>query len=148
MDKTLVLVAHAPLASAMREAALHAYPDACGWVFAVDVLAVHTPQEAHAAVGEVLASQGGQVLVLADCLGATPCNAAIEAAHERGARLVAGMNLPMVLRAINYRDKEVSDWARLAAEGGTVGVVSVSRSPPARQRDWGNLSSQGQDAQQ
>ena len=66
---------------------------------------------------------GGGVLVLTDLQGASPANRALRAAHSpRACRVVAGLNLPMLLRVLNYRAEALDDLARIAVEGGVRGV--------------------------
>ena len=67
--------------------------------------------------------EGEGVLVLADLYGATPFN--LVSAQEPG-RLVArvsGMNLPMLLRVLNYPEKSLRDLAEIARDGGRAGVA-------------------------
>ena len=67
--------------------------------------------------------EGKGVLVLADLYGATPFNLAAE--HEPGRTLmrVAGLNLPMLLRVLNYPEKGLQELAEVARDGGRSGVV-------------------------
>ncbi len=67
--------------------------------------------------------EGKGVLVLADLYGATPFNLAAE--HEPGRTLlrVAGLNLPMLLRVLNYPEKGLQELAEVARDGGRAGVV-------------------------
>lgn len=67
--------------------------------------------------------EGKGVLVLADIYGATPFNLAAE--HEPGRTLlrVAGLNLPMLLRVLNYPEKGLKELAEIARDGGRSGVV-------------------------
>lgn len=39
------IIAHAPLASALREAALHVFPDASDYIVAFDILPSDTPEK-------------------------------------------------------------------------------------------------------
>ena len=68
-----------------------------------------TPDEADAGAG---------VLVLTDLPGATPSNLALEASEGRRSAVVTGLNLPMLIRAWNYRLRPLPDLAAIAAEGG------------------------------
>ena len=63
------------------------------------------------------ADQGQGVLVLADVGGASPCNQVTNLLTDSGAALVTGLNLAMLLRAWNYRQREPRELATLAAEG-------------------------------
>ena len=99
---SILVVAHAPLASALRQGVLHVFPDAGESIAAIDVDA-STPVEdslaqARAALERLQqAAQGPDVLVVADVIGATPCNLACRLADEWHVKLVAGANLPMLL---------------------------------------------------
>ncbi len=66
---------------------------------------------------------GDGVLVLTDLYGATPCNIATRLCGDGRRRVVSGLNLPMLLRAINYCGLGVAELAEKAAEGGHKGVV-------------------------
>jgi PTS system mannose-specific IIA component len=46
--------------------------------------------------------QGEGVLVLTDIFGATPSNIAVKAAKTSNTKVIAGINLPMLLRILNY----------------------------------------------
>lgn len=67
--------------------------------------------------------EGEGVLVLADIYGATPFNLAREGEPGRTLRRVSGVNLPMLLRVLNYPDRRLDDLAEIACEGGRSGVV-------------------------
>jgi mannose PTS system EIIA component len=68
---------------------------------------------------------GGGVLLLTDLYGASPSNfAARLATLGVDCRRVAGLSLPMLLRALNYPDLELGPLADATASGGRLGVVS------------------------
>jgi Ca2+-binding RTX toxin-like protein len=71
---------------------------------------------------------GGDVLVLTDVLGATPANVAQQWARDRKAKIVAGVNLPMLLRSVCYRHEPLEGLLQRAMTGGALGVVEIS--PP------------------
>lgn len=68
--------------------------------------------------------QGDGVLVLTDLYGASPSNFAARLG-SLGVRIrrIAGLNLPMLLRALNYADRELDALADTALGGGKLGVV-------------------------
>jgi PTS system ascorbate-specific IIA component len=67
--------------------------------------------------------RGGGVLVLSDLYGSTPCNIANKLASLGvHARCVSGLNLPMLLRVLNYPDKPLDELAEVAACGGRGGI--------------------------
>lgn len=125
----VLIVAHAPLASALRAAAEHVYSERCRNVGCVDVSAGASIEDATAQIAGAMAALGdGSVLVLADAFGATPCNAALAAAssHPAPARVVAGVNVPMLWRTLCYADVGIEDLVARAIAGATHGVMQVS----------------------
>ncbi len=133
---TVLLIAHAPLAHALREAALHVFADAADDLLAVDVQPDATPEQSLIAARAALTRRAptGGVLILADVMGATPCNIAARLLPDGQARLVAGVNLPMLLRALTYRHEPLEMLVQRALIGGTQGVLAVdpTGTPPTR----------------
>ncbi len=124
---SLLLVAHAPLASSLQAVAQHVYPDCRAQVLAVDVAAGATLESAAEQVRLALAALGsGEVLILADVFGATPCNAALSAAAGLPVRVVAGVNVPMLWRTLCYVDNSLDDLVTRAVAGAAQGVMHVS----------------------
>ena len=64
------------------------------------------------------------VLIMADIFGATHVNAAMQLLEKDRVELVAGVNLPMLVRVLNYRDVKLHQLVALAVSGGKSGVVS------------------------
>jgi len=126
MNNGIFIIAHAPLASALRQCVVHVFPDRVQDVLAQDVQADASPQESLAAARRAVARfDGGPLLVLTDMLGATPCNVARELIEGMQARLVAGVNVPMLLRAVTYQQEPLEELVARALAGGTQGVVQV-----------------------
>ena len=67
--------------------------------------------------------QGDGVLVLTDLYGATPCNVAHQL-PQLGVHMhsVSGLNLPMLLRVLNYPEQSLDELAQTAARGGRGGI--------------------------
>ncbi len=128
MSNAVLLIAHAPLAQALRDAALHVLADCAPDLLAVDVLASAPPEVSQAAAQAALArcADKAGVLILADVLGATPCNVAQRLLAGERTRLLAGVNLPMLLRALTYRAEPLAVMAERALAGGAQGVVAVA----------------------
>jgi PTS system ascorbate-specific IIA component len=130
----VLIIAHAPLANALREGVLHCFPDAADAVVAVDVQAKAAPEASLVQAQQALASlPEGNVLVLTDIFGATPCNVAQRLVDGVRTRLIAGANLPMALRAVSYRAEPLETMAARALAGGTQGVMSVAATGPQNQ---------------
>jgi PTS system ascorbate-specific IIA component len=72
--------------------------------------------------------QGSGVLVLTDVYGATPGNIAARLLIPGRVEGVAGVNLPMLVRALTYRSEPLKTVVAKAMSGGVEGVF---RMPPA-----------------
>lgn len=130
----IFVMAHAPLASALRQCVLHVFPDATAAVVALDVQASEQP-EVTLQQARMLVDQMGaeQVLVLTDMFGATPCNVAQRLVDGVRSRLLSGVNLPMLLRAVTYRHEALDLLVSRALAGGTQGILAVSVTAPQNQ---------------
>ena len=66
---------------------------------------------------------GDGVLVLTDVFGATPSNI-IDKIQPLGVKIrrVSGLNLPMLLRVLNYSEQNLAELAQTAADGARAGV--------------------------
>ncbi|MCC2634914.1 MAG: putative system, enzyme mannose [Ramlibacter sp.] len=135
----ILLIAHAPLANALRQCALHVFPDCGSTVMAVDVQPNLSPEET-LATARIAMDQLAQpeqvkgVLVLADIFGATPSNVAQKLVDGVNSRLITGVNLPMLLRAVSYRHEALETLVSRAMVGGTQGVMQVAITAPQNQR--------------
>ena len=69
---------------------------------------------------------GGEgVLVMTDIYGASPSNLAMKLLEPERVEGVAGVNLPMLLRAITYREKGMETMLSKAISGGRDGVMNM-----------------------
>lgn len=133
---SLLIVAHAPLASALREAAEHVYAERCPHVGCVDIVPSASLEAATAQVSAAIAALGNSpVLILVDTFGATPCTAAEAAAakHPAATRIIAGVNVPMLWRTLCYCDVPLEDLVGRALAGGAQGVLPVGATPRQNQ---------------
>ncbi|HEX4583838.1 MAG TPA: PTS sugar transporter subunit IIA [Burkholderiaceae bacterium] len=133
----VLVIAHQPLASALVQSARHVFsrdPRCANYrLGALDVEPDADPalveQRARALLGETDDGQG--VLVLTDCLGATPANVAARLALPGKVEVIAGINLPMLLRALCYCDSPLVALAEKALAGGARGIAPIGPTPPA-----------------
>lgn len=75
--------------------------------------------------------QGAGVLVLTDMFGSTPGNVACSLLDRPNLRVVAGVNLPMLIRVFNYPDLDLETLLHKAVSGGADGVVLCEPKPGA-----------------
>jgi mannose PTS system EIIA component len=69
--------------------------------------------------------QGQGVLVMTDIYGATPSNIATKLLKPGRVEGIAGVNLPMLIRALTYRDEPLDAVIAKALSGGSEGVVRM-----------------------
>ena len=68
--------------------------------------------------------QGSGVLVLTDIIGTTPSNIA-ESIDYKNIRIVAGLNLSMLLNVFNYSSDSLNQLADKAVDGGITGIMKL-----------------------
>lgn len=67
--------------------------------------------------------QGQGVLILSDIYGATPCNIVCKLLEPGRVEGIAGVNLPMLVRALTYRNEKLETLVEKALSGGREGVL-------------------------
>lgn len=65
----------------------------------------------------------GGILILTDLYGATPCNIARNFAKQDDVRVVSGINLPMLMKVMNYPQLSLNELVLKATSGGAEGIV-------------------------
>jgi mannose PTS system EIIA component len=130
----ILIIAHAPLASALRECVLHVFPDSASAVTALDVLPNVPPEESLSQARALMRQLGlPTTLVVTDVFGATPCNVAQKLVDGVRSKLITGVNLPMLLRTVSYRHESLDALVSRALIGATQGVIQVAVTAPQNQ---------------
>ena len=130
----LIIIAHAPLASALKSVAEHAYPN-CGYPLeALDVLPDMPVDETEALARTMLERvRNPDALIFTDAFGATPCNVAQRLADGNQVKVIAGVNVPMLWRSLCYGKETLDALVVRAMAGATQGVMLVATSRPQNQ---------------
>jgi PTS system ascorbate-specific IIA component len=95
-------------------------------------ITVHDDPDAMVPVGEDLIrflDQGEGVLVMSDIYGATPSNIAARLLKPGRVEGVAGVNLPMLIKALSYREQPLPVALAKAMAGGSEGICLIPHSP-------------------
>ena len=130
----LLIIAHAPLASALCAVARHAYPDCSTALAAFDVPPDAPLEQIEAQAAALLGQLGTRdVLILTDVFGATPCNVAQGLADGVHVKVVTGVNVPMLWRSLCYAEEPLDSLVTRALAGATQGAMQVSPSRPQNQ---------------
>jgi mannose PTS system EIIA component len=121
----ILLVTHRPLAGDLLRIAAEILGRTPPGVACCEVINDTPPDEILTRCRHLAATidQGEGVLVLTDLYGATPSNVAQALADSRArARVVSGLNLPMLLRTLNYAALDLDSLVEKALSGGRDGV--------------------------
>ena len=130
----VLLIAHAPLASALLSVAGHCYEEKGHLFEAIDVEPTMSPETVESLARAALARLNApEVLVLTDVFGATPCNVAQRLSDGVNIRVVAGVNVPMLWRSLCYLGEPLDALVARAVSGASQGVMQVAQTRPQNQ---------------
>lgn len=130
----LLVLAHAPLASALRAVAEHVYPDCAASLTVLDVPGDMPIEQVEAQAAALLARMGtSETLILTDVFGATPCNVAQRLADGVRIKVVTGVSVPMLWRSLCYAQEPLDSLVARALAGAAQGAMQVSPTRPQNQ---------------
>jgi mannose PTS system EIIA component len=130
----MLIIAHAPLASALKAVAEHTFPDCAGVLAALDVTRDMSIDDVETRARELLERvRTPEALIFTDVFGATPCNAAQRLGDGTLVRVIAGVNVPMLWRSLSYAAEPLDAVVTRAMAGATQGVMQVATSKPQNQ---------------
>jgi len=123
----LFIVAHGNLGDSLIESVRHVLGVRPPELESLDLTACEDPEQmldlAKATLDTLDENDG--VLLLTDIYGATPCNTVCRLIESSRVAAVAGVNLPMLLKALNYRHRTLAEVAAKAVEGGREGIFDI-----------------------
>jgi len=127
----ILIVCHGSLASSLAAAVTHVLGSRPAQFDTLSVGAKDDPSQLLPKAREVVQGldTGEGVIVFSDIYGATPCNLASKLVVAGRVELVAGVNLPMLVRALTYRDRDLDTMIKKAISGGCDGVLRVEVDP-------------------
>ena len=131
----LFLITHGSLGESLIQCACHVLNKRPVQIVQLGMAAQDDPLDALPLARELmtLVDKGEGVLILTDIYGATPANVAMKLLEPGRIEGVAGVNLPMLLRAVSYRHEPLEALAARAVTGGTQGVMQVAVTAPQNQ---------------
>ena len=127
----ILIVAHGAFGEALIHSASHALGKRPLRVRQVGI-SMHDDPDAMLPQARDLVAQlddGSGVLVLTDIYGATPCNLVGKLIDPGHVEAVAGVNLPMLVRAFTYRAKDMETMVKKAVSGRCEGVLHLEADP-------------------
>jgi len=123
----LFLITHGTYGESLIQCACHVLNKRPPLITQLGVAAQDDPLDALPLARQLLrlVDEGEGVLVMTDIFGATPSNIAMKLVDPGKVELVAGVNLPMLLRALTYRAKGFETLLARATTGGRDGIMHV-----------------------
>ena len=123
----ILLLTHAPLGQAFIAAATHVFRGVPVQTEAIDVIADQDPDEIRKMAQDAITriNDGSGVLVITDVMGGTPSNCTLQLCVPGEVEVIAGISLPMLLRAITYRHNTLDVAVEMALSGGQNGACRV-----------------------
>jgi PTS system ascorbate-specific IIA component len=127
----ILIVAHDTLGESLAGAVTHVLGSRPAQFATLPVAAADDPLNLLPKARELVASldTGDGVLIFSDIYGATPSNLTGKLLVRGRVEAVAGVNLPMLVRAFTYRDKGMDMMIKKAISGGCDGVVRIEVDP-------------------
>lgn len=127
----ILIIAHEGLGESLARSVTHVLGSPPAQLEVMSVAAADDPSTLLPAARELLArlDTGEGVLVLCDIYGASPCNLADKLLAPGRVEAVSGVNLPMLVRAITYRTRDLAAMAKKAVSGGCDGVLHLHADP-------------------
>lgn len=123
----ILLLTHGTLGESLVQTAIHVLNKRPARLKQLGLTAQDDPllllPQARALLKEL--DDGDGVLVLTDMFGGSPSNMAAKLVIPGKVEAVAGVNLPMLIRALTYRDKTLDVMVTKAVSGGCEGVARV-----------------------
>lgn len=122
-----LIAAHGSLGESLIQCATYVLGSRPEQLRALDLMAYGDTEAMLQAAREMISDldTGEGVLVLADIYGATPCNTVCKLLRPGRVEAVAGVSLPMLLKAITYRKQPLPLLADRAADGGQAGSFHI-----------------------
>jgi len=127
----ILIVAHDSLGDSLVRAVTHVLGTRPPQFEVLSVAATDDPLQLLPAAREQVArlDSGDGVLIFSDIYGATPCNLACKLLQPGRVEGLAGVNLPMLVRAFTYRTRDMETMVKKAVSGGCDGVVHIEMDP-------------------
>ena len=121
----IVIIAHSEIANSFAYCAEHILSKRIDNLYILPVKKISSPDDTYEKAKQLLSKLSGDVLILSDIFGATPCNIATRLVKKGQIGLVTGLNLTMLIRAISYSNNTLEVCIAKTLEGGHNGIIQV-----------------------
>jgi len=124
---SILLITHGELGKSLIECATHVLGDKPLFLESLSIENDCTHESMFKQISEKinLLDQGDGVLILTDIFGATPCNIITKIIKPGKVSAIAGVNLSMLIRTINYRNEPFDSLISKAIQGAQDGIIHI-----------------------
>jgi PTS system ascorbate-specific IIA component len=133
----LLIIAHAPLASTLKQVAAHTFAEAAEQLRVFDVPPHMPPEDIEAHLRTLLPDEDApdpEALLLVDVFGATPANVVSRLVDGQRIRAVTGVNVAMLWRTLGSPEgASVQALFDRAMQGAVQGVLPLTSTRPQNQ---------------
>lgn len=125
MSVALLLITHKKIASSLIEIASSIVNDAPDNIACVEVPMDASVETVASAISDELSrlDQDDGTLILTDMYGGTPSNIANKFTQQNNVCMITGLNLPMLVKIMNYRDLPLNDLSEETLNGGKKSIT-------------------------
>ncbi len=123
----ILLLTHMPLGQAFVAAVSHVFQSTPPNLQAIDMIPDENRAEVEERAKKVITQidDGSGVLVMTDIMGGSPSNCCNHLGVPDHVNVIAGISLPMLLRAISYRNETLDVVTEMALAGGQSGAIQL-----------------------
>ena len=124
---SILIITHGELGKSLIECATHVLGDKPLFLESLSIENDCTHESMFKQISEKinLLDQGDGVLILTDIFGATPCNIITKIIKPGKVSAIAGVNLSMLIRTINYRNEPFDSLISKAIQGAKDGIIHI-----------------------
>jgi PTS system ascorbate-specific IIA component len=123
----ILLITHGSLGRSFIECAEHVMGNSIEKIAAIGIDENASIEQMLTIATETIADMdsGEGVLVLTDMYGGSPSNITNKLLGSKNINGASGVNLPMLIRALTYREKDLKTVVQKALSGGGEGVMQI-----------------------
>ncbi len=128
----ILVISHEPLGTALLHCTRHIFGRLLPQLAALDVIPDEDPEQALVAARALRdrINDGSGVVVLTDVYGATPARIAAQLIEPERVLGIAGVNLPLLIKALTYRRGPLHEVVLKLVDGVHESIVVMDGSPP------------------
>ena len=128
MTIQIVLITHGDVGQTMLKTVTHTLGELPLPTTVVPVSFDANPDELIEQLKHIAQQSDKHCLILTDLYGSTPCNIAQALNKAHNVRVISGLNIPMLIRVMNYAQLDLISLADKALSGGKEGVINCGES--------------------